>query len=144
MSTDAVSEHWEHFEHGADIGVRGFGPSPARAFEQAALALTAVTANLSDIEESIHVDIICRADNLEDLFLDWLNDLIYEMAVGRALFRRYRVELTDHALRATAWGETVDTAKHRPAVEIKGATYTALAVREREDGSWIAQTVVDV
>ncbi len=33
---------WEHFEHGADIGVRGIGPTPASAFEQAALALTAV------------------------------------------------------------------------------------------------------
>src|SRR5512139_3851745 len=36
---------WEHFEHGADIGVRGFGASVAEAFEQAALALTAVIAD---------------------------------------------------------------------------------------------------
>lgn len=33
---------WEHFPHGADIGVRGFGPTMAAAFEQAALAMTAV------------------------------------------------------------------------------------------------------
>ena len=32
---------WEHFAHGSDIGVRGFGPSMEAAFEQAALALTA-------------------------------------------------------------------------------------------------------
>ena len=33
---------WEHFPHDADVGVRGFGPTPAEAFAQAALALTAV------------------------------------------------------------------------------------------------------
>jgi hypothetical protein len=30
---------WEHFEHGADVGVRGRGDTPARAFEEAARAL---------------------------------------------------------------------------------------------------------
>jgi SHS2 domain-containing protein len=33
---------WEHFPHGADVGVRGWGATPAEAFEQAAYALMAV------------------------------------------------------------------------------------------------------
>jgi SHS2 domain-containing protein len=37
----------------------------------------------------------------------------------------------------------VDIARHQPAVEIKGATYTSLRVAQ-EDGAWVAQTVVDV
>jgi len=36
-----VANHWEHFSHEADIGVRGVGALKERAFEQAALALTA-------------------------------------------------------------------------------------------------------
>ncbi len=36
---------WEHFPHGADIGVRGFGATREEAFEQAALALTAVVTD---------------------------------------------------------------------------------------------------
>lgn len=135
---------WEHFEHGADIGVRGYGATPAEAFEQAALALTAVIADTGDIEAATRLDLTCRADNLEDLFLDWLNALVYEMAVTRLLFCRYRVELSGNGLQAAAWGEIVDPARHRPAVEVKGATYTGLEVRRREDGSWVAQTVVDV
>lgn len=135
---------WEHFEHGADVGIRGHGTTQAEAFEQAALALTAVIADTRDIQETTHVDLACRADNLEDLFLDWLNALVYEMAVNRLLFCRYRVELSGNELRATAWGEIVDPARHRPAVEVKGATYTGLKVRRRADGSWVAQTVVDV
>jgi len=38
---------WEHFPHEADIGVRGFGATPAEAFEQAALALTAAVTYLA-------------------------------------------------------------------------------------------------
>jgi SHS2 domain-containing protein len=36
---------WEHYEHDADIGVRGYGATRAQAFEQAALALTAVVTD---------------------------------------------------------------------------------------------------
>jgi SHS2 domain-containing protein len=54
------------------------------------------------------------------------------------------VTLTSEGLTAKAAGETIDVARHRPAVEPKGATYTALAVAQRGDGSWLAQCVVDV
>jgi tRNA nucleotidyltransferase (CCA-adding enzyme) len=59
------------------------------------------------------------------------------------LFGRFSVQLNGTLLRATAWGERVEIARHRPAVEIKGATYTALRVVPA-NGGWLAQTVVDV
>jgi SHS2 domain-containing protein len=40
---------WEHYSHGADIGVRGFGRSVEGAFEQAAIALTAVVVDVSSL-----------------------------------------------------------------------------------------------
>jgi SHS2 domain-containing protein len=135
---------WEHFEHEADIGVRGYGASLAEAFEQAALALTAVVTDPDRIIETTEVNLGCEADDPEVLLVDWLNAVVYEMSVNKLLFHRYRVELADHRLSGTAWGETVDAHKHRPAVEIKGATYTELEVRRQEDGGWLAQTVVDV
>jgi tRNA nucleotidyltransferase (CCA-adding enzyme) len=65
------------------------------------------------------------------------------MATRRMLFARFAVVIDGHTLRGEAWGEPVDVARHQPAVEIKGATYTELRVAQ-EDGRWIAQTVVDV
>jgi SHS2 domain-containing protein len=38
----------------------------------------------------------------------------------------------------------VDVARHQPAVEIKGATYTELKVGRTDNGLWFAQCVVDV
>jgi len=54
------------------------------------------------------------------------------------------VTLHGHALEARAWGEPIDRERHKPAVEVKGATYTALSVARRDDGTWVAQCVVDV
>jgi tRNA nucleotidyltransferase (CCA-adding enzyme) len=135
---------WEHFPHGADIGVRGTGRTCAEAFEQAALALTAVVTDPATVAARTEVEIHCAAPDDELLFVDWLNALIYEMATRSMLFGRFAVAVTGHALAARAWGEPVDRARHGPAVEVKGATYTGLAVARREDGTWVAQCVVDV
>ncbi len=135
---------WEHFAHGADIGVRGIGATRAEAFEQAAVALTAVLTDPATVAATTRVDLHCQAPDDEVLLVDWLNAVVYEMATRRMLFGRYVVELADHALAGQAWGEAVDPARHRPAVEVKGATYTELAVARRADGTWVAQCVVDV
>jgi tRNA nucleotidyltransferase (CCA-adding enzyme) len=135
--------HWEHFHHQADIGIRGTGETLEIAFEQAAIALTAVITEPARVAATIAVPLHCEAPDRELLFADWLNALIYEMATCRMLFRRYEVRIVDNQLDATAWGEPIDTARHKPAVEIKGATYTELYVQQIE-GIWIAQCVVDV
>jgi tRNA nucleotidyltransferase (CCA-adding enzyme) len=135
---------WEHFPHGADIGVRGIGATRGEAFEQAALALTAVIADPAGLGAKAVVEIRCEAPDDELLLADWLNALIYEMATRNMLFGRFAVSLRDHTLEAKAWGEPLDRSRHRPAVEVKGATYTALSVTQRDDNAWVAQCVVDV
>lgn len=136
--------YWEHYEHGADIGVRGIAPTLAGAFEQAALAMTAVITDPAGLTEDQAVTIRCQAPDPEILLVDWLNALIYEMATRKLLFGRFQVAIDGEQLQATAWGEPVEVARHQPAVEIKGATYTTLQVAQRPDGRWLAQCVVDV
>ncbi len=136
--------YWEHFPHQADMGVRGVGPTPAAAFEQAALAMTAVVTDPGLVAPSESLEISCEAPDDELLLADWLNRLILEMAVRHMLFSRFAVVLDGHRLHATVWGEHVDVAKHQPAVEIKGATYTELKVSRTEAGAWLAQCIVDV
>ena len=139
-----MDEHWEHFEHGADVGVRGFGPSKAAAFEQAALALVAVIADPGRVAAAETVPIACEAADDALLLAAWLNAIVFEMAVRRMLFARFHVELLGGRLLATACGEPMSIERHEPAVEVKGATYTTLRVAQTDDGGWMAQTVVDV
>jgi len=137
--------HWEHFDHGADIGVRGFGATKAAAFEQAALALTAVVTEPAAVAPREAVPMACDAPDDELLLAAWLNAVVYEMAVRQMLFGRFEVVIDGTHLAALAHGESTDVARHRPAVEVKGATLTSLRVAPSDDGTgWVAQTVVDV
>jgi SHS2 domain-containing protein len=141
---DSSPSRWEHFDHGADIGVRGIAPTLAGAYEQAALAMTAAMVDPRYVNASEEVELQCEAPNPELLLVDWLNALIYEMATRKMLFVRFAVDIDGDRLRARAWGEAIDVARHEPAVEIKGATYTALRVYQDDDGNWVAETVIDV
>lgn len=135
---------WEHFDHGADIGIRGVGRTPAEAFEQAGLALTAVICRIESVREANIVEVACEAGGLEMLFVEWIDSIVYAMATRRMLFRRYRVRIDENRLSATLWGEALDPRRHEPAVEVKGATLTELCVRRIAGDLWAAQCVVDV
>lgn len=144
IQAKASLSRWEHFPHGADIGVRGVGRTPAAAFEQGALALTAVITEPHEVEPRELVTIRCEARDLELLFVEWLNALVFEMATRSMVFARFAVSIAGTHLDGSAWGEPVDVARHRPAAEVKGATYTALRVAPSADGTWVAECVVDV
>jgi tRNA nucleotidyltransferase (CCA-adding enzyme) len=115
----------------------------ASAFEQAALALTAVVT-YAPVAQRARVELECSAPDPELLLAEWLNAVIYEMAVRNMLFARFDVTIADTRLWATLWGEHVDPRRHEPAAEPKGATYTALEVTHGKSGIWFAQCVIDV
>jgi len=126
------------------MGVRGVGDTREQAFEQAALAMMSVISDPQAIAAREVVEIRCEAPDDELLLVDWLNAIVYEMATRRLLFGRFAVHITGQTLTAQAWGESLDVARHQPAVEVKGATYTSLRVAQATDGTWVAECVVDV
>lgn len=139
-----TTPRWEHFEHEADIGIRGYADNVSQAFEQAALALSGVITDLDNIENIACLEISCEAPDYELLFIDWLNEIIFQMATRGMLFSSYQVSIEQFQLTARLCGESANQKKHQPAVEIKGATFTELKVAQADDGLWMAQCVVDV
>lgn len=134
---------WELFEHGADVGVRGIGRTLGEALAQAGIALTAVITEPDRVLPRTGIRVRCAAPDAGLLLVDWLNALVYEMAARDMLFAEFEVDTDGRVLTALCRGERLDRDRHMPAVEIKGATQTALRV-EMSDGTWIAQCVVDV
>lgn len=135
---------WEHFEHEADIGVRGYGRTMAEAFEQAALAMTAIITDPVSIRPDSMIELSRFELDPELLFVDWLNAVVYQMSTRHMLFCRFELRIEEGHLEAQLFGEIIDRQRHEPVVEVKGATYTELRVAETVDGSWLAQCVVDV
>jgi len=139
----AIDARWEHFPHGADIGIRGIGPTLDAAFEQVALALTAVLVPPDRVASRDVVEVSCEASSSEDLLYDWIDALIFEMAMRNMVFSTFEVHIDGTRLTARLFGEPVDRARHEPAIEVKSPTYTELRVAH-EDAGWVAQCVVDV
>lgn len=135
---------WEHFAHGGDVGVRGFGPCRDQAFEQAALALAAIAVDPGSVQPRRSVVVACNAPDDRLLLANWLNAVIFEMSARRMVFARFRVRIDDGALAGLAWGEEIDRVRHVVAAEPRGATMTAAAVGPAPGGVWCAQCVVDL
>lgn len=133
---------WEHYDHGAGIGVRGFGATKAEAFEQAGLALMAMVADLRCIGQFEVVRIDCEAADDEVLLVDWLNALVEQRVTRRLVFSRFVVRIDGNRLRAQAWGEAIDPERHQPAAELKRASRATLRVARHGEG-WLAQSVVE-
>ena len=137
--------YWEHFEHHADIGVRGIGRTLEQAFEQAALALTAVLLDPCQIPAQQARPLVCQADAREQLFIDWLNSVIYAMAVAEMLFGHFQVTIEGHNLQGLARGELISRLPPSArGLEVKAATYAELKVVQESPQRWLAQCVVDV
>jgi len=134
---------FETFEHEADIGIRGFGNSLKEAFENAAVALYSVMVNIDAVNPQEKRTFSVSAPDRELLLVEWLNALLATSDIERLIFSRFDVKIEGVTLTGAAWGETLDRDRHEPRVEVKGATYHLLSVRE-QDGLYIAQCVVDV
>ena len=141
----AVRACGRRFAHGADIGIRGRAETRDRAFAEAACALTAVVTDLESVAATAAVEVRCEAPDDELLLVEWLNALIYEMAIRKMLFGRFEVRITGHAAR----GDGVGRARRGRAPSSGGRAERRdhdrrCGSRREPDGTWLAQTVVDV
>ena len=134
---------WEHFAHQADVGIRATAAGLSSAFEDAAIALTAIVTDPKNVQPLECVKLECDAEDEELLLVNWLNSIIYEMATGKMLFGKFEVNIENLTVSAKIWGEKIDPARHSPAVEPKAVTYNQLSVKE-EKGKWTVQCVIDV
>lgn len=134
---------FETFEHEADIGIRGFGNSIKESFENAAVALYSVMVNIDAVNPREKRTLTVSAPDRELLLVEWLNTLLAISDIEHMIFSKFDVKIEGTTLTGVAWGETLDRDRHEPHVEVKGATYYLLSVRE-QDGKYTAQCVVDV
>ncbi|HEX9137245.1 MAG TPA: archease [Nitrospirota bacterium] len=134
---------FETFEHEADIGIRGFGGSLKEAFENVAVALYSVMVNIDAVHAMEERTVTVSAPDRELLLVEWLNALLAISDIEHMIFSEFDVKIEGTTLTGVAWGEALDRDRHEPHVEVKGATYHMLSVKE-QDGKYTAQCVVDV
>jgi SHS2 domain-containing protein len=139
---------YEYLDHTADMGVRGIGPTLERAFSEGALAMLAAMADLDRVQCSHSFPIRCTASDIPFLFVEWLNEILYQREVNDVLLAKAcvtRIKQTQDGwtLEGTAYGEPLDLERHETHTEVKDATFSGLEYRH-EGESHVVQCILDV
>jgi SHS2 domain-containing protein len=122
---------YEYLDHQADIGIRGIGATPEEAMSQGAQAMLALMADLESIAGRQEFVQRCTAPDIAALFVEWLNELLYQREVNDVLFasahvRRLQQGQEGWTLEGVACGEPLDAGRHEVHSEVKAATYSGL------------------
>ena len=131
-------------EHTADTGIVAYGTDMQEAFANAAYGMFSLMADLRQVKEETSRYVEAEAGDRESLVVSWLNELLYIFDAERIIFTRFDVlEVTNTRLKADAYGEIVDSSRHRLRSGVKAATYHTLKVAERGD-RWTIRVIFDV
>ena len=136
---------YEYVEHTADMGLLVRGTSLPNLLKNAAQGLFETIAVVDTIDETDSVDIHLTAESVEDLFVGWLDELIFQHETKEIFFKRADIKAcSETEISATVYGEPINFNKHEVYTEIKSVTYHQLQVVRKCDGSWFAQVIFDL
>lgn len=134
--------------HTADAGLEAWAPDAGALFEEAALALSDISADIEPgTAATAREAVAIEAPDAEGLVFAWLNELIGLIDVRGAAITGASVALArleDRPLvRATVRLAPFDGRRVRRRSDIKSATYHRLAVRRVRDG-WSLVAYLDI
>jgi len=131
----------------ADVAADLTGTILSELFVSAAQALTATITDIEQVRVLETGDVRLEAGSLDDLLVDWLNELLYRFEVQNLLVHGavVKVEQRDGRWHLTAVisGDRFDSSRHSSRVLVKGATYHGLRVA-RDGDTWRARIVFDI
>lgn len=135
-------KNYELIEHTADIGIRVKGEDLKGLFKNAALAMFDIIAEKKTEAKKQKINITQKADDREELFINWLNELISLSATKGLIFDVFKInKLKENSLEAAAVGS--DIKNYKVNTEVKAATYHALKLEKTLSG-WQAEVIFDV
>ncbi len=137
-------KRYEIIDHTADIGLKAYGEDLKSLFANAAYGMFNILADLKNVRAKEALKIKLEAPNVEELFLSWLSELLYQYNSKKLIFKEFSIDkLSQNSISAHAQGEKLDLKRHRLKTEIKAVTYHQLKVGKVKD-AWQGQVIFDV
>jgi SHS2 domain-containing protein len=115
-------------DHTADALVEVHGQTLSERFANAAFALFDQMTDVSTVEPVGEVRVIVSADSVEQLLVDFLQELLFLNDTDDYVFSEFEVEIAGMNLEATARGEKFDQSRHPKRSVVKGVTYHNLKI----------------
>ncbi|UCC94748.1 MAG: archease [Candidatus Omnitrophota bacterium] len=141
-----MMEDFEFFEHTADVGVRVTGKTLNELFANSSKALFKLLVD-SPLKQNKKREIQLEAQTLEELLVNWLNELLSIFFAEKFLPLEYNIRIEDNPqsknIRGVILGEEFNPYENKINMEIKAATYHNLRVEHNRDG-YTAEVIFDV
>ena len=137
-------KNYEVLEHTADIGIRVKSSSLEDLFKSAGLAIADLSVEKQKIQnpEKHKIVIMQKAANVEELLVNWLNELLSVSATEALIFEEIKInQINENFVDAIAIG--TDIRNYKTNLEIKAATYHQLGV-QKINSHWLAEVIFDV
>ena len=158
---------YRFLDHTADVGLEIEAPSLAALFAEAAAAFTDTLTVREEVRAVDEVRVELTADALDELMIEWLDELNFRFETEGLLVAEVAVEIESReSRRESGWhlekpsgdkgspggwhlsavvrGEAYEPERHPVKVLIKAVTYHRLEVRETEGGEWFGRVIFDL
>jgi SHS2 domain-containing protein len=137
-----MKKPYRYLDHTADLGIEVLGDNLNALFVNIGKAIfeTQIQGKIIARKEKI---ISLESESLEDLFIDWCRELLYDFSVSSFIPSEYKISIKGLSLQATLRGDEFNTSRHQIKLEIKNPTYHKLSIKKQDNEYW-ARIIFDV
>jgi SHS2 domain-containing protein len=133
---------YRYLDHTADLGLEVTSATLTDLFIDTGRAIFE-TQIADPVTADREINFELSADSLEDLFLDWCRELLYNFSVRGFVPQNYELTFKDLTLKAKVRGGLFDPQKNKVKLEIKNPTYHKLKIEKLPD-AYRATIILDV
>ena len=133
----------------ADIAYEAYGKDLNEMFENAALAIFELSADLKTVDAKKKIELEIENENIENLLYDFLSEILFLKDSKYVVFKKVKVTIKEnkkekrYQLKAALEGDTINPQKQQLENDIKAVTMHMFKV-EKEKNQWKATVVVDI
>ena len=132
----SVGGGFRYLEHVTDAYVEAYGHSMAEAFDYSARGLVNLMFDIDNANGEIPIEIKAEGDDISHLLYNWLEKVLLIVLVEGLVMSKFAVSISlksTYKLEARSMADSVDLIKHNYKTEIKGITYHAMELIQKDN-----------
>lgn len=130
----------------ADIAYEAYGKNLNELFENAALAIFELSAELKTIDAKEKVEFALENEKIDNLLYDFLSEILFLKDSRYMVFKKVKVSIKENGkyhIKALLEGDTINPQKQKLENDIKAVTMHMFELKKEKSG-WKATVVVDI
>ena len=131
-----LTSGFEPIEHTTDYGLKIWGDTLEELFGTAAIGMFSCMTELKDLKTNKHKTLVVKSNYLEELLIDWLNELNYVFTNEKILFNTFTIKLDKEkfVIKAKCSGEKINPAQRELYCEIKAVIFSDSKIKKTSRG----------